>query len=633
MPTTSGPVAVGAPLTSIAPLIGGPLVDDLLRAAAAAEPDRCAVRAPGTELSYRELDARASRFAAALRASAGPGEVVALAAVLDPVFPTAFFGISRAGAIPALVNPLLREEGLAHVLRLCEARVAVVPPEVYRRLLAVRDTLPALRTILLTEPVPGAEVSTVDEMLATAPAGIPAVPGSPGDTACLQFTSGTTGPPKAVRLSHRNLLVNAAQTAAAHRLDGSSVLFDYLPTFHLMHLTISVAVAGTLVLWPGEDEAAAVDAAADAGATHFYSLPVRMSRLARNPRLPGLAVPGLRAFLCGGSALPPATTDALRRQFGVPVAQGYGLQETSPSTHFDDLGAPVVGSSGRPVAGTDCRIVAVGGTAVLPPGERGEIQVRGPQVMAGYLGRPDGADVDADGWFATGDVGYVDAGGRLFVVDRIKDVFKCDNWLVSPTEIERVLLRHPGVADCAVVDFPDELSGAVAYGLVVPARAGLDPGEVTAYLAERLPYYERPRHLDLVDTIPRSPTGKLARRELRERLVRAANGNPPQEKEPHVFTFINRFTVTGDVAEFEQALHTITEYMAAQPGFRSYQLYRSAADAKVYVETAVWADAAAHKAAISGEGFRGPVRRVLGLAEADAAPFELVTRTEAVAAS
>src|SRR6185369_12442732 len=155
----------------------------------------------------------------------------------------------------------------------------------------------------------------------------------------------------AVRLSHRNLVVNAAQTAAAHRLDGTSVLFDQLPTFHLMHLTISVAVAGTLVLWPDDDVAAAIGAAARYGATHFYSLPVRMSRLAKDPRLPGFAVPSLRAFLCGGSALPPATTGALRRQFGVPVAQGYGLQETSPSTHFDDLDAPVAGSAGRPVAG------------------------------------------------------------------------------------------------------------------------------------------------------------------------------------------------------------------------------------------------------------------------------------------
>ncbi|NGO67611.1 AMP-binding protein, partial [Streptomyces boncukensis] len=447
------------------------------------------------------------------------------------------------------------------------------------------------------------------------------------DVACIQFTSGTTGAAKAVRLSHRNVVVNAAQSARAHGLEAGCAAFDYLPTFHLMHLTMTVAVAGTLVLCTREDPADAMDTANRCRATHFYSLPVRLARLAVHPRLPELECPSLRAVLSGGSALPRSATAALGQHFGVPVVQGYGLQETSPSTHFDSLQAPRPGSSGRPVAGTECRIVEVGSRRVRAVGEKGEIQVRGPQLMRGYLGRELSLDTDADGWFSTGDIGRMDEDGWLYVVDRLKDVFKRDNWLVSPTEIERALLRHPAVADCAVVDHPHAFSGAVARAFVVPAEGadGTAPGTVAAEVNAALPYYEHIEHIEHADRIPRSPTGKVLRQELRERPV--ADPEPPHrpEEDSAMHYFVNRFTVTGDAAEFERLLGKITDYMAAQPGFRSYRLYRSAQDPQIYVETAEWTDGAAHQQAVSGEGFLGPVREVMKLAEAEAGPYTLVT--------
>ncbi|HET9118260.1 MAG TPA: AMP-binding protein, partial [Pseudonocardiaceae bacterium] len=331
-------------------------------------------------------------------------------------------------------------------------------------------------------------------------------------------------------------------------------------------------------------------------------------------------------ILCGGSALPPSATRALTSQFGVPVAQGYGLQETSPSTHCDSLRSPKLGSSGHPVAGTDCRIVDVDTRVVLPVGAKGEIQVRGPQLMMGYLGRELAHDVDPDGWFSTGDVGYVDPDGALFVTDRIKDVFKCDNWLVSPMEIEQVVLSHPAVADCVILDYPDKLSGSVVYALVVPRADDLDPPELAGFVASRLPYYAHLRHIELVSRIPRSPNGKVQRRALREQVHarrEAQSITLSQNRRPPMFTFINRFTVTGDAVEFERLLGQITAHMIAQPGFRSHRLYQSAQNNSVYTEIAEWDSADAHKQATSGADFREPVREVMKHATADPSPFVL----------
>ncbi|MFG3055272.1 class I adenylate-forming enzyme family protein [Kitasatospora sp. NPDC048239] len=500
----------GAPLDTVAELIGGPRIDDLLRRSARRAPRHPALVAEGLVLDYAGLDGRVSRCAEALRgAFGGPRTVIAIAAELTAEFAVTFLGISRSGNTSAMFNPLISDDTLVHVLNACGARAAVLSPAMHRRVAAVRHRIPALEHIVVT-----ADAGDGTPVLDALPRA--AVPdGEEVETACLQFTSGTTGAPKTVRLSHRNLLVNAAQSAYAHRLEADAVSLNNLPSFHLMHLNTALAVGATHVLCPEQDQEAMVELAGLWRATHLYSLPVRLSRLAGDLRLPALRIPSLRAVLSGGSALPPRTTAALSEHFGVPVVQGYGLAETSPSTHFDLLDRPTTGSCGPPVAGTACRIVDVQTGAVLPVGEKGEIQVKGPQLMLGYLGDGHPA-VPADGWFSTGDVGRIDEEGRLAVVDRIKDVFKCDNWLVSPTEIERVLMRHPAVADCVVFDHPDELSGAVAVGLVVPRGPDVDPAALAEFANAQLPYYEHLRHLRLVEGIPRSATGKVQRRDLRD---------------------------------------------------------------------------------------------------------------------
>jgi long-chain acyl-CoA synthetase len=513
MPEQEHGTVSGAPLVELGPLPGGPRVDHLLDRAVRAAPGRLAVG----ELTYAELDRASARCARALRArGVRPGDVVALPMVLDPAFAVGFFGIARAGAVSALVNPLLREEALAHVLTLCGARTVFVTSGQYRVFASIR--LPAVESVVVIGNDAGA--STLDELLAAAPEDpLPELDPDPEALACLQFTSGTTGPAKAVRLSHRNLTVNAAQTAWCHRLRPDSVLVNQLPTFHLMHLTIGVTVAARHVLVRDDDPVAAIGTADAEGGTHLYSLPVRLARLAARPELPSLRARSLRAILSGGSALAPAATEALSTAFGVPVVQGFGLAETSPSTHLGSLDRPKTGSSGPPVPGTEARVTDLDTGVPLGPGQRGEIQVRGPQLMLGYLGRDRAADLVDGSWLATGDVGYHDEDGYLFVVDRIKDVFKCDNWLVTPSEIEKVLLRHPGVADCVVLDLPHEFSGAVAHAVVVRSAEPATAEELAGHVNTRLPYYEHLHGVHFVDSVHRSPTGKVQRRDLREQLM------------------------------------------------------------------------------------------------------------------
>ncbi|WP_067794019.1 class I adenylate-forming enzyme family protein [Actinomadura formosensis] len=481
-------------------------LDALVARAARRRPGRTAIRIGGEAMTFGELDAAVTRCAAALRGLAGPpGAVVGLVSTLHPSFAVAYHGIARAGHIVAIINPLLREEGLRHVLALSRARAVVATPETGARIAGLRGDLPDLETVI---PAGAGRLSAAGR--------IDPVPEDADldDVVCLQFTSGTTGAAKGVRLTHRNLTVNAAQIAWAHGLDEESVTLNHLPNYHPMHLNSALHAAATQVLCAEPEGSAAVEAANAHGATHFYGLPVRLARLARDTRLAELRLATVRGVFSGGSALPVPAAERLSRHFGVPVVQGYGLAETSPLTHGDDPADPAPGSVGRPVPLTECRIVDVESRAVLPPGEKGEVQVRGPQLMAGYLGG--GSGRDAGGWFSTGDLGRVDEAGRLHLIDRLKDVFKCDNWLVAPAGIERVALRHPAVRECVVFDRPHPLSGAVANAVVVLDDPDVPAEAVAEFVNEQVPYYERIDRITAVEAVPRSATGKIVRRELRD---------------------------------------------------------------------------------------------------------------------
>lgn len=510
----------------------GPAVplDGLLRRAAERHPERNAIRDERGTVDYAGLDAYADRFARALlRLTGGRRTAVGVASMLDPVFAAAFHGISRSGNRIVLVNPLVRETVLEHVFRTADIEIALVSAETAQRLAAVRDGLPGLREVYVidadrTKPPPAGTRPLSDLLAEDGTAAVPALPDPAGvdldSVVCVQFTSGTTGPPKGVRLTHRNLVTNAAQAAHALGLDADSVCLNHLPLYHVMHLNSAICAGATQVLCHDPDPVASLTAAADAGATHYFGLPVRLTRLAADPRLTSaVAGPELRLVASGGSRLAPAVAARLRAQLGVPVIQGYGLAELSPLSHNDRPERSKPGSVGPAVPGTECRIVDLETEAVLGPGQPGEVLLRGPQLMAGYLGLPDAPDIDAAGWFHTGDIGYQDEDGWLFLVDRIKDVFKVDNELVSPSEIEQVLLQDPDVADCVVADMPDEFSGAVVWAGIVPADdRSADLSLIVARVNAQLSDHQRIRHAERLTAVPRSPNSKAERRALRERL-------------------------------------------------------------------------------------------------------------------
>ncbi|MEV0001602.1 class I adenylate-forming enzyme family protein [Micromonospora sp. NPDC050980] len=492
-------------------------VDGLLRDAARRWPDRIAIQDGATRLSFADLDATADRVAAAItRRVGGPGRRCAITTVLSPLFAGAFYGIARSGNVAVSVNPLHRPAAMVGTIAASGAALVLADPATLARLSPLADRLPPL--------VPLAELTAP----AADPVGgqaTPPPPVGPDDVACLHYTSGTTGEPKGVLLTHRNLVVNALQTVQAHHLDTASVTFNGLPAYHLMHLNAAVCAGATQHLYgaPALRGAAGVTEsvreAERVGATHYYTLPVLLAMLAADEGLDRLRVTSVRGMYCGGSALPAPVARRLSDHFGIPVVQGFGLAEASSMTHLDRPDRPRFGSVGVPAADTGCRVVDVTTRVPLGAGEVGEIQVRGPQLMAGYV---DGASaVDADGWFSTGDVGRIDPEGYLYLVDRLKDVFKRDNELVSPSELEQVLGTHPAVRDCAVVDRPDPLHGAVPVALLVlDGSAGPDHDEVAAtvlaYANGRLAPFQRIVAARVVDAVPRTPVGKIARRVLRE---------------------------------------------------------------------------------------------------------------------
>ncbi|MEV7117630.1 class I adenylate-forming enzyme family protein [Kitasatospora griseola] len=495
--------------TAAAVSSGGPLpdvptgtADRLLSLAAAARPDAPAVIVPGgEELTFAQLDERADAYARGLRRLLGDsGAVVLLSAAMAPDFGALYHGIIRSGNTVAPVNPFYPPHLLKHVAALSGARAAIVTPEAHDRLAAFGGELPQLEHLFTIGE--GARALLRQD-------GAPAGDGT--GTACLLFTSGSTGSPKAVRLSHRNLLTGAVQLAAAHGQGPDSLVLNGLPIYHPMHLNASLHAGATHVL-SGHDIGDALRHADDHRATHFYTLPFRLVAAANAPEPPGPAPRALRMLSTGGAPLRPAVLRRLEERIGAPVLQGYGLSETSSLATSDRLDTCCPGSVGRPLPGSRLRVVDPRTGVPLPAGELGEIQVQGPNVMQGYLTTP--SAVDAEGWLSTSDIGRLDAAGNVFFLDRVRDVFEAaDGALVSPGQIEALLDELPEVAESAVVDAPaGDRVRPVAY---LVTRGPADAADLLRRANSDLTEHQQLLRVRLVDALPRLPNGKLDRSTLR----------------------------------------------------------------------------------------------------------------------
>jgi len=470
----------------------------------------------GRTLTYAQLERDVGRLAAGLgERGLGKGDVVGIYAPNLPEYAVAFHGALTAGCAVTAANPLLTAEELEHQLRNSSARLLVTVPErdEVARLAAARAGIaqvaivgePSFDSLLADRATPEVDLDVAE------------------DVAVLPYSSGTTGLPKGVMLTHRNLVANVCQFRLAHDVREQDTVIGVLPFFHIYGMTVVMNVGlcagATIVTMPRFDLEQFLGAIQDYRVTRSFLVPPIVLALAKQPAVDDFDLSSLRSIFCGAAPLGPELAEACADRLGCRIMQGYGLTETSPVTHAvrDDATVSKPASIGPPVPGTEAMVVDVASGRELPAGEPGEILVRGPQVMSGYLNDPaaTAATVDDDGWLHTGDIGTVDEDGWFTIVDRLKELIKYKGFQIAPAELEAVIVTHPGVADAAVIGVADEEAGEVPKGLVVP-RGELDVEELMAYVAGRVAPYKKLRLVEIVEGIPRSPSGKILRRLLRE---------------------------------------------------------------------------------------------------------------------
>ena len=471
--------------------------------------------ASGRAIAYGDLPGEIAATAGAL-ANAGhrPGDVVGVVLPNVPEFAVVFHATLEHGGVVTPVNPALTTAEIGRQLGDAGARFVITSAELEP---SVSTAAGSARVLV---------VGSAD--LHGAP--VPAEPMGPEDLAALPYSSGTTGFPKGVMLTHRNLTANIVQVEGVFRCDEDDVLLAVLPYFHIYGLTVNMNFAlargATVVTMARFDLAAFLETIERHRVTRAFLVPPILLALAKHPLVDRHDLSSLDLIVSGAAPLDERIARAVADRIGCRVVQGYGLTETSPVTHLPPEGPGMTakpGSVGPPLPGTECRAVDIASGEPLPAGADGEIVIRGPQVMRGYL-RDDAATaaaIDADGWFHTGDIGHVDEDGWLFIVDRLKELIKVRGLQVAPAELEAVLQAHPAVADAAVVPSPDRHGGEVPKAFVV-LRDEADLDDLRAYVADRVARHKRIRRIEAVDEIPRSPSGKILRRVLVEREREAA---------------------------------------------------------------------------------------------------------------
>ncbi|MEU8687039.1 4-coumarate--CoA ligase family protein [Streptomyces sp. NPDC048665] len=482
----------------------------------------------GTTLTYEQVDRFHRRVAAGL-ADAGvrKGDVLALHSPNTIAFPTAFYAATRAGASVTTVHPLATPEEFAKQLRDSAARWIVTVSPLLGTARRAAELASGVREIFVCDRASGHR-SLADMLATTAPEPQPVLDPAE-DIAALPYSSGTTGVPKGVMLTHRQIATNLAQLEPAVPAAPGDRILAVLPFFHIYGLTALMNAplrkGATVVVLPRFELETFLAAIQNHRITGLYVAPPIVLALAKHPAVADYDLSSLKYVISAAAPLDAHLARACAERLGLPpIGQAYGMTELSPGTHVVPLArlhdAPA-GTVGRLVAGTEMRIVSLDDPGKdLAAGEPGEILIRGPQVMKGYLGRPDAttAMIDTDGWLHTGDVGHVDADGWLYVVDRVKELIKYKGFQVAPAELEALLLTHPGIADAAVVGSCNEDGNEVPHAFVVrraDAAEDLTENEIMLYVAERVAPYKRVRRITFLDTVPRAASGKILRRELR----------------------------------------------------------------------------------------------------------------------
>ena len=456
----------------------------------------------GRQITYRELWAGAQSVAHQLtQKGLRKGEVVAILAPngIDNV--VAWQGIVLAGGVVTGINPSYTAEEIAYQIGDAGARFLFAAPE-------LAPSAPALEHVI-TFPLdlPAHEFAPV----AVDPA---------RDLATVPFSSGTSGRAKGVMLSHRNCIAMLLQMEAVLGNRPGDVVLAVLPLFHIfgMQVLMNHVIAKGLkaVLMPRFEMEPALRLIQEHRISYFFLVPPIVLGLAKHPAVSQYDLSSLRYIMSGAAPLDAAIQDAASQRLGVTVLQGYGMTETSLAVAVMPQGSRHPGSSGLLLPNVEVQLRCPETGQRLPDHERGEIYVHGPNIMQGYLNHPEASAecLDAEGWLRTGDIGYFDESGQLFVVDRVKELIKYKGFQVAPAEVEGVLLTHPLVVDCAVIGVPDEEAGEIPKAFIV-SRQPVELEELQEHCRLHLCHHKQIRQLENIEVIPRSPAGKILRRLLR----------------------------------------------------------------------------------------------------------------------
>jgi long-chain acyl-CoA synthetase len=478
---------------------------------AAEHGDRPALRMDDSVLTYDGFREAAAGVAAGLRdRGVQPGDRVGMVLPNVLAFPVVFYGALMAGAAVVPMNPLLKAREVEYYLRDSGARLVV----------ALDSTAEATTEAAAAVGVEAVTVGPVDPGATLGGSGSAALePREDQDAAVILYTSGTTGPPKGAELTHANLSGNA-RTTRETLLESTpeDVVMGCLPLFHVFGLTCALnagVLAGScLTLLPRFDGAKALQIVERDRVTVFQGVPTMFAAMLHSPDRDRHDVSSLRLCVSGGSAMPVEVMRGFEEAFGCIVLEGYGLSETSPVASFNHPHAErKPGTIGTPIRGVEMRLLDDEGREVAT-GDVGEIAIRGENVMKGYWGKPEEtAKAIPDGWFRTGDLARQDEDGYFAIVDRKKEMIIRGGYNVYPREIEEALYEHPAVAEAACVGVPHpELGEEVAAAVALKPGAQADPAELQAWVKERVAAYKYPRHVWLVESLPKGPTGKILRR-------------------------------------------------------------------------------------------------------------------------
>ena len=475
--------------------------------------------ATGRTMTYGELQAAIRGQAAGwLERGLAKGEVIAVMAPNCPEYGVIFHAVALAGGVLTTVNPTYTPGEVHHQLVDSGAtRLITVPMFLETVTAAIADS--AVTEVFVIGDADGyTSISSVE-----GPPLADQVPVDLDDVVVLPYSSGTTGLSKGVMLTHRNLVANIEQSLAAIPLNEEAAFVAVLPFFHIygmqVLMNLGLRAGATIVTMPRFDLEQFLRLHQEHSLTRAFVAPPMVVALAKHPLVDQFDLSALEWILSGAAPLSAELAIECGQRLGCEVVQGYGMTELSPVSHATPPGQFKPGSAGVTVPNTEVNIVDPATQASLGLDQDGEVWIRGPQVMKGYLNNEAAtkSTIDDDGWLHTGDIGHLDADGHLFVVDRLKELIKYKGFQVPPAELEALLLTHPQIADAAVIGLPDDEAGEIPAAYVV-LKAGQDTtaADIQRFVADQVASYKQIRKLTFVDEIPKSPSGKILRRVLRD---------------------------------------------------------------------------------------------------------------------